>query len=83
MNETSSPGQRESDNSNSSDDESSVGSYQHYARNGLPEGYIPYRDPGQNVYDRYDSDYETAGQEAKSACTRNESCCKIGWLENL
>ena len=82
---TSSPRQRESDNSSNTNGESSVEGYQHYANSNLPEGYTPYKDTGQNIYDRYDSDYEaseTVGQEAKSTCTENESCCKIGWLEN-
>ena len=83
--QTSSPQQRESDIPSNTNSDSSVESYQHYARSNLPEGYTPYKETGQNVYDRYDSDYEaseTVEQEAKSTCTGNESCCKLGWLEN-
>ena len=70
-------------------DESNEESYEAYRTKSLPEGYTPYRVPGQAVeveYDRYDSDYEAEqpGQEPKSIlCSRKESCCTKGWLSNL
>ena len=82
MDDTISTQQRETDNSNG---DSSVESYQHYASHNLPEGYTPYRETGQNVYDRYESDYEdeeTADQADQRSCTK-KSCCKIGRLSKM
>ena len=77
--------QRESGHSNNSNDDSSVESYQNYARTRLPEGYTRYKEAGQNVYDRYESDYEdeeTPDQEDQRSCTK-KPCCKIGRLSEL
>ena len=86
MNETNVAQRRESDMPSCSDDESG-GSYENYRRNSLPEGYTAYRKTEQNVYDRYESDYEgaeTPDQERhEGSCESKKSCCKIGWLSNL
>ena len=55
-------------------------------RNDLPEGYTPYKKADENVYDRYETDYEgaeTPDQEKENgSCTSKKSCCKIGRLSN-
>ena len=49
--------------------------------------YTPYKGQAvENVYDRYESDYEEEGaeQEPKSTtCTPKKLCCKTGWLLNM
>ena len=88
MNEAGSAQQRESDNSyiNNSNGDSSMESYQQYARSSLPEGYTRYNETAQNVYDQYDSDYrgaETPDQGDGRSCTSTKSYCKIGRLWNI
>ena len=86
MNETNVAQQRESDIQSCSDDESNGGSYENYRRNSLPEGYTAYRKTEQNVYDRYESDYEgaeTPDQERHEGSCESKKSCKIGWLSNL
>ena len=55
-------------------------------RNDLPEGYTRYK-VDENVYDRYESDYEGAEtpdrEKNQVSCTSKKSCCKIGRLSNL
>ena len=84
MNETNIARQRESDISSCSNDESNVENYENYRTKSLPEGYTAYKKTEQNVYDRYDTDYEdeeTPDQgEDKGSCDSKKSCCKIGWL---
>jgi len=89
MNETNLTQQRESDISSCSDDESNGENYENYRTKSLPEGYTAYRKAGQadeNVYDRYNSDYEgaeTPDQGGDKRSCKSKSCCKIGWLSNL
>ena len=49
--------------------------------------YIPYKGHVvENVYDRYESDYEEEEPEQQSntnPSTRKQSCCIKGWLANL
>ena len=60
------------------------------SRKDLPEGYTqPYKNTGQadeNVYDRYDTEYEggeTPDREIENgSCAPKKSCCKIGKLLN-
>ena len=76
---------RESDKEYEKSGESTEESYQAYRTKNLPEGYTPYRGTGQaveNVYDRYDSDYEAdqADQEPESILCSRQSCCTKGGL---
>ena len=76
--------QRESNDTIESDE----GSYENYRRKSLPEGYTPYRENGQvveGVYDKYNTEYnQTSDEEAKpNSCSRDKSCCKIGWFSKI
>ena len=59
-------------------------------RKDLPEGYTqPYKNTRQavdNVYDRYDTEYEGGetpdGERQNGSCAPEKSCCKIGRLSN-
>ena len=60
-------------------------------RNDLPEGYTqPYSNTGQpdeNVYDRYQTEYEGGEtperEKDNGSCAPKKSCCKIGRLSKF
>ena len=88
MNEMNSAYQRDSNITDSSNEESHERSYGEYRGKPLPEGYTAYKNRSQvneAVYDRYGSVYsENPLQKEKLClCSRRKYHCDLDWLSNF